>query len=120
LRKYSLVSKDTVRDFPNSEAIHSNQYHQDAIVEQCRRTFAMPKVSQRDLDELKAWTVYKGCIATAETRYLNESDDLFALSEVSDDALSYVEGFLEDIFIWLERKGWKVCPAIEEKGADIN
>jgi hypothetical protein len=68
----------------------------------------LPNAAQRDVKSIKNWIEGTGCIARAESEFLDRQDDMVNLAGTFDNAVHYVEIVAEKIAFRISARVQKV------------
>lgn len=74
----------------------------DAFIERNHRTFAYETASAKLVSSLLNWVDGNGCIARAETAYL-DSDELISIASIDDTVMVWLETWVEKVLIHLQK-----------------
>ena len=105
-RKLSRVEQDYSMLVP----ISPNNQHTDEMLDQSRKSLAMPTSRCRDVQNLKRWLDGTGCLDRQESAYLEHEHDLGNLADPLDNSVVYTESIVEDCTFWVERLIEKAFP----------
>ena len=75
----------------------------DSLVERNHRMLGFENAKYRHISSLQSWLEGNGCIARAETAYLQQGEDLVTLTSTSDNALDQLEAWIEHAMIWISK-----------------